>query len=69
MGKLATGFAKCAASETGKGFCAQASSSGSLSALVTLSQLEGGDAEHPLQAQRWDHAGIHARSLEYRREP
>ena len=39
------------------------------SAPEALSQLEGGDAEHPLQAQRWDRAGIHARSLEYRREP
>ena len=38
-------------------------------ASAALSQLEGGDAEHPLQTQRWDRAGIHARSLEYRREP
>ena len=38
------------------------------SAPEALSELEGGDAEHPLQAQRWDRAGIHARSLEHRLE-
>src|SRR5947208_7228869 len=34
-----------------------------------LSQLEGGDAEYPLQPQRRDRAGIHARSLEHQCEP
>src|SRR5262245_17320485 len=32
-------------------------------------QLEGCDAEHPLEPQRRDRAGIHARGLEYRRKP
>jgi hypothetical protein len=40
-----------------------------VSAPEALAQLEGGDAEHPLQMQRRDRAGIHARSLEYRCEP
>jgi hypothetical protein len=34
-----------------------------------LAQLEGGDAEDPLQPQRWDRAGVHARRLEHRRKP
>jgi hypothetical protein len=40
-----------------------------VSAPEALAQLEGGDAEHPLQMRRRDRAGIHARSLEYRCEP
>jgi hypothetical protein len=40
-----------------------------VSAPKALAHLEGGDAEHPLQMQRRDRAGIHARSLEYRCEP
>src|SRR5882724_3109671 len=34
-----------------------------------LPQLKAGDAEYPLQPQRRDRAGIHARSLEHWREP
>src|SRR5260370_28371879 len=34
-----------------------------------LPQLKGGDAEYPLQPQRRDRAGIHARRFEYWREP
>src|SRR5262249_53331005 len=33
------------------------------------SQFEGGDAEPPLEPQRRDRAGIHARGLEDRRKP
>src|SRR5207244_10780916 len=35
----------------------------------SLPQLKGGDAEYPLQPQRWDRAGIHAHRFEYWREP
>src|SRR5215510_1700652 len=34
-----------------------------------LSQLKGGDAEDPFEPHRRDRAGIHACSLENRREP
>src|SRR5215510_12157603 len=35
----------------------------------SLSELETGDAKDPLQSQRWDGTGIHARRLEHRGEP